>query len=221
MTSPFQRARRPEQLEVRRSAILAAARDALAGKSAADVTLGGISERAGLAKSNLLRYFDSREAILLEVLLDELRSWLDELTPLLAQPLPRAADHASEISVADALTESLTQRRLLCDLLGMMAGVLERNITVDTARTFKRRTTESLAVLGTLIEGRLPWIGTAAATFVAEAALGLVAGTYPFSNPTEPVRQAITELGLPEPRRRFTEGLRSGLILWLVGAGTP
>jgi hypothetical protein len=41
---------------------------------------------------------------------------------------------------------------------------------------------------------------------------------YPFSVPTEPVRTAIAELGLPDPGARFAEGLRTGLATWLIGA---
>jgi len=46
----------------------------------------------------------------------------------------------------------------------------------------------------------------------------LLAGMYPFSVPTEPVRAAITELGIPDPQARFGDGLRIGLVTWLIGA---
>nr|WP_243073317.1 hypothetical protein [Candidatus Mycolicibacterium alkanivorans] len=41
---------------------------------------------------------------------------------------------------------------------------------------------------------------------------------YPFSVPTEPVRQAMADLGFPDPRCRFQDGLRTGLSTWLIGA---
>ena len=44
----------------------------------AEVSLNELSRRVGLAKSNVLRYFESREAVLLELLLDFLGSWLAE-----------------------------------------------------------------------------------------------------------------------------------------------
>ena len=40
----------------------------LAEMPVAEVTLNELSRRAGLAKSNVLRYFESREAVLLELL---------------------------------------------------------------------------------------------------------------------------------------------------------
>jgi hypothetical protein len=41
---------------------------------------------------------------------------------------------------------------------------------------------------------------------------------YPFSIPTEPVRSAMAEMGLPDPRQRFVDGLHAGLTTWLIGA---
>ena len=76
----FQRARSEEQREIRRRAILDTASAMLDEMPVAEVTLNELSRRVGLAKSNVLRYFESREAVLLE-LLDRLpagagwRSW--------------------------------------------------------------------------------------------------------------------------------------------------
>jgi hypothetical protein len=53
---------------------------------------------------------------------------------------------------------------------------------------------------------------------LARNVLALTAGMYPFSTPTEPVRMAMAEIGLPEPQQRFTDDLREGLVTWLVDA---
>jgi AcrR family transcriptional regulator len=75
----FQRARSEEQREARRQAILAAAAAMLAEMPVADVTLNELSRRSGLAKSNVLRYFESREAVLLELLDAAWQDWLGQL----------------------------------------------------------------------------------------------------------------------------------------------
>src|SRR5581483_12026644 len=64
----FQRARSEEQREIRRQAILDAAAEMLEQMPVAEVTLNELSRRVGLAKSNVLRYFESREAVLFELL---------------------------------------------------------------------------------------------------------------------------------------------------------
>src|SRR5450631_138175 len=75
----FQRARSEEQREARRQAILGAAAAMLAEMPVAEVTLNELSRRVGLAKSNVLRYFESREAVLLELLNAAWRDWADGL----------------------------------------------------------------------------------------------------------------------------------------------
>src|ERR1700733_3098604 len=75
----FQRARSEEQREARRRAILDAAVAMLAEMPVADVTLNELSRRSGLAKSNVLRYFESREAVLLELLDAAWQDWLARL----------------------------------------------------------------------------------------------------------------------------------------------
>jgi AcrR family transcriptional regulator len=218
VTSTFQRARRPEQLAARRSAILAAARVALTERGVDGVTLRDISERVGLAKSNVLRYFDTREVIFLEVLDEEFRAWLADLELRLGPPRPRKPEFANEIRLADILTETLVERRLMCELLGAMAGVLERNISGDFARDFKVRAMQNIAAVSELAGRQLPWLPEEFVVFFGEGALSLVAGMYPFSVPAEPVRQVIGELGFPDPHDRFVDGLRTGLVTWLIGA---
>ncbi len=210
MTLPFQRARRPEQLAARRSAILVAARDALAASGVDGVTLRDISERVGLAKSNVLRYFESREAIFLELLDSECRSFLVELNERLGDPQPRKPNYDSEIRVAAVIVETLVERALLCELLGAMAGVLERNISADFARDFKVRAMQTIGELSSVVGGQLPWLSAEFLGFIGEGVLTLVAGMYPFSVPTEPVRQAVEELGFPDPACRFVDGCRPG-----------
>src|SRR5256884_6007587 len=71
----FQRARSDEQREIRRQAILRVAADMVAEMPVAELSLNELSRRVGLAKSNVLRYFESREAVLLELLDSAWRDW--------------------------------------------------------------------------------------------------------------------------------------------------
>lgn len=219
MTAEFQRARRPEQMALRRAAILEAARGMLTVRTINDISLRDLSEHVGLAKSNVLRYFDTREAIFLELLHDECHAWLADVEAALGTPRARSkSGHRNEIRFATAIAESLAERTVLCELLGAMAGVLERNISTVYALDFKLRAVESIAALAALTSRHLPWLSEQSAALFAEGALTLTAGMYPFSAPTEPVRAAMAQLGMPDPRTRFVDGLREGLITWLIGA---
>ena len=143
-------------MAARRAAILDSARTMLTEKSVADISLRELSDRIGLAKSNVLRYFDSREAIFLEVLHAECGSWLVRLEDVLGTPRVRKSSYANEIRVATAIADTLVDEPLLCELLGAMAGVLERNISFDFARDFKARAVGRIVELAQLVAGQLP-----------------------------------------------------------------
>src|SRR6201999_2516711 len=132
-SATFQRARRPEQREARRQAILDAAEAMLAQDPTAEISLREISRRVGLATSNVLRYFESREAIFLELLAREWTSWLDALEQERADLEPDSGVTAGE-RVARVWPAPLAERPTLCELWSVMSSVLERNVSVDTVR---------------------------------------------------------------------------------------
>ncbi|MDR1186056.1 MAG: TetR/AcrR family transcriptional regulator [Bifidobacteriaceae bacterium] len=77
--SSFARARTEEQRAARRAAILEAAASMLAASRVAEFSLNELARRVCLAKSNVLRYFESREAVLRELLGLEYDAWLDAI----------------------------------------------------------------------------------------------------------------------------------------------
>lgn len=217
MTPNFQRARRPEQVSARRAAILATAAAMLAERPVADISLRELSHRVGLAKSNVLRYFDSREAIFIEILDEHWRTWLDELDAELRDLPHHPGRFAQETAVARTIAGSLTRKPQLCELIGALATVLERNISLDFARDFKRRTTDNTARLAALVARSVPTLSEARSTHFAGAAFVLVAGLWPFANPTAAVTTAMAEVGLPPAGDMFTSGLADGLTYHLIG----
>jgi AcrR family transcriptional regulator len=149
----FARARSEEQREARRAVILATAAEMLAADTrVADLTLNELSRRVGLAKSNVLRYFETREAVLLELLGSELDAWLDELGAALGPA--EGVEGASQV-----LSRTLAARPVLAELLGASAGVLEHNVSADVAAAYKHRSADQAVRLVALVEplvGPLP-----------------------------------------------------------------
>jgi AcrR family transcriptional regulator len=156
----FQRARSEEQRKIRRQAILDTAAAMLDEMPVAEVSLNELSRRVGLAKSNVLRYFESREAVLLELLDDFLGSWLDELAEELAAGIE--ADAAPEVragQLAEILSRSLAGRVVLCDLFGAQGGVLEHNVSVEVVKRHKRSALTRLATMTELVRRHVPELG--------------------------------------------------------------
>src|SRR5260370_26574913 len=84
----------------------------------AQVSLNELSRRVGLAKSHVLRYFESREAVLLELLDQASKQWLDELPAELdAAVRPGAPARERGDRLAAVVADSLARRHVLCDLI--------------------------------------------------------------------------------------------------------
>src|SRR5690349_22205750 len=130
--------------------------------SVAELSLNELSRRVGLAKSNVLRYFESREAILLELLDAEAQEWLAELDPLL-QPAGGTPRERGD-RLAAVLAETVARRPVLCDLWSAQATVLEHNVSAAVALEFKRATGRALVLQVGLIRRCVPELGLHDAT---------------------------------------------------------
>lgn len=130
----FHRARQPEQKAERRQAILAAAAALFDVEGPQGAGLNAIAARAGFAKSNVYRYFESREAVLLSLFLDEGEAVVAALEARFA-----AVPVGDLPALAGAITDTVLARPRFCQLLSIMASVLEQNLSVETIADFKRR----------------------------------------------------------------------------------
>ncbi|MEU3414560.1 hypothetical protein ABZ760_25405 [Streptomyces sp. NPDC006658] len=134
----LRRARSAEQRETRKRAILDAATQLLAEMPVSDISLREPSRRVGLSKTNVVRYFETREAVFLGLLNRNLAQWIEELPAELAPAgVPdTAGGPPSSQAVTDALARSLARRPLLCALLSSLGTELERNISAEFVRDF-------------------------------------------------------------------------------------
>lgn len=214
----FQRARTEEQREVRRRAILETTSAMLDEMPVAEVTLNELSRRVGLAKTAVLRYFESREAVLLDLMDDRTATWLTGLEQELARdvdPGLPAAERAEQ--VADVLSRSLAAQRALCDLYGAQGGVLEHNVSVEAVRRHKRASLSNLAVMTGLVRRHLPEVGDRAEHFCLTVLL--VAGALSTYSTPPPSLLAVyeSEPALAVHRVEMPAALRLAIITSLVG----
>lgn len=159
----FQRARSTEQREIRRQTILDTAVAMLDEMPVADVSLNELSRRVGLAKSNVLRYFESREAVLFELLERALAEWLAEVPGELAAGVdPRLPARERGGQVAAVLGASLARQTVLCDLINAQTNVLEHNVSVEVVVRHKRSAVAGLATAADLIRRQVPELGEGA-----------------------------------------------------------
>lgn len=170
----FQRARSEEAKEIRRQAILDTAAQMITEMPAGDITLNELSRRSRLAKSGFLKYFESREAVLLELLDRAWKQWTAEVADELAAPAgttqptqQRGADFAA------TLTRTLATHPQLCDLLSAQAGVLEHNVSAGVVNRYKRSAFANVAALAELARTRLPELGDGAEQLCAQMIMAI------------------------------------------------
>ncbi|WP_344855184.1 TetR/AcrR family transcriptional regulator [Amycolatopsis ultiminotia] len=218
----FQRARSDEQREIRRQAILDTAAAMIAEMPVKQVSLNELSRRVGLAKSNVLRYFESREEILLE-LLD--RAWRHWTADLRARPAGRSAPGAPVRHRADdlaaLLTRSLVERPLLCELLSAQVGVLEHNVSPDIVARYKKSSLDNLGELIALVRERLPELDDRTPGFCAQTII-VIGAIWTHAHPSESMLAAYRfDDSLTAHCVEFGRDLQDMLSTLLAGTLSP
>jgi AcrR family transcriptional regulator len=215
----FQRARSEEQREARRRAILDAAAAMLTEMPLAQVTLNELSRRAGLAKSNVLRYFESREAVLLELLDSAWQDWLVQLEKDLADAVDIAAPLTERADqLAAAVAASLASRPMLCDLISAQAAVLERNVSPEVAAQYKRASIADITAFGGLMLRCVTELGEPDAVRLAGAVIMMTGALWPHTQPSAAMLAAYAaDPALAALRLDFTATVRELVAVMIAG----
>ena len=211
----FQRARRPEQKLQRQDAILGAARDLARRDGVRNVSLADIAARIGIHKSALLRYFETREQIFLELTAAAWRDWAQALHAGLDAAAPGDA-----ALVAAAFARSFADRPLFCDLIAHTPLNLERNVSPAAVRRYKLTSLGAVDEAAALVQRTLPTLTLAEAREFVATLPSLAGSLWQIANPAP----ALAELYASDPAlaqacvdlaprlRRTAEILLAGLI---------
>jgi AcrR family transcriptional regulator len=150
-TTDFQRARRPEHKAQRREAILAAAATLASRDGVRAVSLSAIADEVGIHKSALLRYFETREQIFLELTGRAWGEWADATT--------EALSGTSTGDVPGLLAASFADRPLLCDLIPHTALHLEHRVSIERIHEYKLTSIGSVQRVADALAGPVPDLG--------------------------------------------------------------
>jgi AcrR family transcriptional regulator len=219
-TESYQRARRPEQKLERRDAILGAARELALRDGVRAVSLADIAARVGIHKSALLRYFETREQIFLEL---TARAWREWVAALHAELDPAAKDPAAAgpaALVADVFARSFGDRPLLCDLIAHTPLNLERNVSLEAVRGYKLTSLGAVREAAAIAARVLPDLTLAECLEFVGALASLAGALWQIANPGP----ALAALYVSDPElshacvdltprlRRAAEILLAGLV---------
>jgi TetR/AcrR family transcriptional regulator len=187
---PFRRARKPAEQQLRREAILAAAARLFDAEGPQGAGLNAIAAKAGFTKSNVYRYFESREEVLMSLFLAELERFVVDF---------EVAASNCPIGDIDALAEASTGAFLahprFCALVSILTGVLEQNVSVERIIALKRTVTGYNGRIAGAVHSRLPTATIEDASWAVGMVATLVGGMWPNVTPSPNAAQV---LAMPE-----------------------
>ena len=185
----FQRARSDEHKAQRRAELLEAASALLEEVGVDGLSLSGLAKRAGLSKSNVYTYFESREDALLSLLFEDWRRWVDgaevAMVPLAGRDDPGA--------VAKILAERYLAQPRLCELMSVLSSVLEQNVSAERIETFKRSTFPLGIRMANMLHVALPSLPFDRCVWVLKSLIAQVAGFWPLLNPPPNVAAVLAK----------------------------
>ena len=173
----FVRARTSDQIEIRRAEILRAAADLILENGFDNVSLNGIARHAGIAKSNLYRYFDSKEEIFFQVMLTDYADWFKDMVSRLEQ-LPQPI---SDKAIAEQLADSMVERERLCHFISVKASVIEKNLSAEAMARFSDILLVQAIDLANAFVTCLPHISREQVVLLLKATHAIIAGLWPMS----------------------------------------
>ncbi|QEG40707.1 TetR/AcrR family transcriptional regulator [Roseimaritima ulvae] len=185
----WKRARKPEQKAERIDAILEAAGVLLEKNGLEGTGLNAIARQAGLSKPNLYVYFESREAILLQLLLKESVAWAKSLKRRLQQ-----VETVGDVdAVADAFAGSLARRRRFCTLSASLASVFEHNVGPETVAQFKREFLAIVQPCVSVLSQALPGLSEEAASRALATLVMSATGMWAHCHPSASVEVVLKQ----------------------------
>jgi AcrR family transcriptional regulator len=185
-TTTFQRARKPEEVSIRRQAILDAAAALFDVYGPHGAGLNAIAARAGFTKSNIYRYFESREEVLIAVLLADLELFLPDFEIAITM-----CPEANTAMLARAATRTFLEYPRLPRLLAILSTTLEQNVSVETLIAHKRAMSMSLTRIAFALHDKLPGTALEDCSWVAHMLVTVIAGMWPAAYPSDAAAEVL------------------------------
>ena len=136
----WKRARTEEKVEIRKQEIVEAALELFRKNGYENVSLNSIAAQAGFAKSNVYRYFSSREEIFLILFKDLFEKWSTDAI----QEFKKLPANVDPSQYAQIWVKTISIHKHLLNLAPNLMISLERNSSFEQIASFKRSTQKLL-----------------------------------------------------------------------------
>ena len=147
------RARTDEELAARKQEILAAAREQLMSMNYESITLATIAEETSISRSSMYHYYDKKECVFVDLLIQEYQEWGEQMEPLLER-------RCSWEQFCQTMTEILWGHETLLKLLSLHLPIWDPGYDDSILRHFVKETRPFQNTLKEVVAFQFPDAGS-------------------------------------------------------------
>ena len=182
--------RSPELTEKRKNEILDACEKVYKEQGFQGVNIKEISSEVSMTRPAIYNYFQTKEEILLGVLVREYGKWIADLAQL-GETAEDNADH-----LADVIACTLEDRVVMLRIMNMNLFEIETNSRVERLAEFKELFREEMKILHGLLQNFSRGITDQECDVFCNNFNSFLFGVYPFTHHTEKQTQAMKMIGM-------------------------
>jgi AcrR family transcriptional regulator len=184
------RARSDEQIEQRIREILNATARLYEEHRFEDITFAMIAKEADFTRSNLYRYFQTKEDIFLELMKYDIAAWRVDV-------LENFTDrNISQNEVAESTLDLILKHERMVKLFTILFTLLEPNSSLQALTSFKRKINEEIGRVAQFLSTVFPFPSVEAAAEFLFTLSSLVIGSYPMMDLTPKQIEAMKAINM-------------------------
>ncbi len=209
----WQRARTDEKKNERKEAIHKAAFTLFKKNGYDNVSFNGIASEAGFTKSNMYRYFSSREEIFLNIFAGLFKKWVEDCIEKLQR-----LDQEETINIfAKIWVESHMSHKQFLDLTPILFVSLERNSSYEQLLEFKKLAKDLLYMLSLEITRIYPDIHIDKAFKFLNLSFAATSSFWAASTQNEALKKIYEQEIYKDLETTFEEDLASSIEIIIKG----
>ena len=184
----WERARSEQQKEQRISGIISATARLYETHSFEEITFVLIAKEAKFTRSNLYKYFNSKEEIFLEFIKHDIVLWRKDVVANLTPAKIRSVKEFASVWVSLQV-----RHERLIKLLAILHNSLEKNVSIEKLTEFKRGAKEELFVLAELLCSLFPKLTIEKAVHFQELQIAAAIGLFQMTDLSEIQQQILDD----------------------------
>lgn len=155
-----------------------------------EITFAMIAKEADFTRSNLYRYFQTKEDIFLELLKHDIVAWREDVLENFT------VENKSSRELAEAWVDLVLKNRRMIKLFTILFTLLERNASLEALTAFKQKINEEIGVVAQFLSTTLLFPTVEAAAEYISAQSSLAIGSYPMLDLTPKQIEAMQAIGM-------------------------